>query len=244
MKPGIPVIMALLLLPLWGCQHEQPYGTETRLRLPRGTGREVWAVAPAIDLSGENLIDPLLQGDVLFREVQTVSGLTALPVNRAAQAYAALGIRQVQSQADADLVLSALGATGLLVPTVTIYDPYDPPKVGATLTLFRRSGKLQPPAKEGRTPRDLARDALPPPGSTLPVNFAPGTVQATGVFDAANGSIRAALADYAEGRYDPRGPAAEREYLLSADRYSGWVYFELLQDLIKNFHEATKASTP
>ncbi len=240
-RRGWRVVLVGLLL-LAGCSHEKPYGVEARLRLPAGSGREVWAVAPAIDLSGENLIDPLLQGDSLFRELQTVLGLTALPVNRAAQVYAALGIRQVQSQADADLVLSNLGATGLVVPTITLYDPYDPPKVGATLTLFRRSAKLQPPARSDATPREQARDALPPPGSTLPVNFAPGTVQATGVFDAANGSVRVALAEYADGRYDPRGPAAEREYLLDVDRYTGWVYYELLHDLVKNWRDATKAA--
>ena len=238
-------ILLPLLLAVIGCADPViPYGQEDRLSLPRGTAGEVWAVAPALDLSGENQIDPLLQADILFRELQTVKYVTALPVNRAAEVYAALGIRQVQSQTDADLVLGALGATGLVVPTITIYDPYDPPKVGATLTLFRRSVGFGPTT--GQNARDAAAAGVPAEGSGLPAGsaagFAPGTVQATGVFDATNGSIRAAVFEYAYGRYDPYAASARREYLLSADRYCGWVYNELLGDLIKHWRAATAAS--
>src|SRR3954453_12745490 len=54
---GIAFVATLLLA---GCNHHEPqYGTEIQLAMP-GLKRQVWAVAPTIDLSGEN-VDPLLQ---------------------------------------------------------------------------------------------------------------------------------------------------------------------------------------
>jgi len=52
------------------------------------------------------------------------------------------------------------------------------------------------------------------------------------MFDAANGSVRELLADYAAGRNDPAGPLGQREYILNMDRYCGFVYHELIRDLM------------
>jgi len=46
---------ALLAVAIVGCaEHEPKYGTETQLALP-GTKRQVWAVAPAVNLSGQRV---------------------------------------------------------------------------------------------------------------------------------------------------------------------------------------------
>ena len=50
--------------------------------------------------------------------------------------------------------------------------------------------------------------------------------------NAANGSVRQRLHDYAAGRHDPVGPLGEREYLVSMDRYQGFVYHELIGQLL------------
>ena len=47
-----------------------------------------------------------------------------------------------------------------------------------------------------------------------------------------NGSVREKLTDYADGRQDPVGPLGKREYLLNMDRYCGFVYHELIRDLL------------
>src|SRR5256885_5949186 len=104
------------------CAQKDPeYGREFVQSLPPHR-REVWAVAPAINLSGQREVDPLLQADLLYQQVQQVRGLTVVPVNRVVEVYAGLGIEQVQSAEQASLVCDLLGCDALLVPTVTAFD--------------------------------------------------------------------------------------------------------------------------
>ena len=79
---------------------------------------------------------------------------------------------------------------------------------------------------------ELSRAATPPPGAALPPAQLAGFKQSVGMFDAANGSVREKLTDYADGRNDPVGPLGKREYLLNMDRYCGFVYHELIRDLL------------
>lgn len=218
---------ALLSLAAGGCREKAPvYGVEEFNRLEQR--REVWAIAPALDLSGQREVDPLLQADIAYQQLQHVRGLTVVPVNRVAEVYATLGIDRVQSAEQAALVCDLLGCEALVVPTVTAYDPYNPPKFGASLQLFRK------PRSYGRSeqidPRALSRAAAPPPDASLP--RAAEFQQSVGMFDAANGSVREALFRYAQGRNDPVGPLGAKEYLVSMERYCGFVYHELIGDLL------------
>jgi hypothetical protein len=218
----------LLVAPAVGCQPAtKPYGTETQIYLP-GKARQVWAVAPAVNLSGQT-VDPLIQADDLFQQLQQVHGLTVIPVNRVAEIFAALHIAKVQSPEQAALICEQLGCDGLVVPTITIFDPYDPPKLGAALQIFEK-GKIAIPPNV--YVHELSRDATPPPTAVLPSAKDAGFKQAVGMFDATNGSVREKLLQYARGRDDPVGPLGEREYLLNMDRYSGFVYHELIRDLL------------
>ena len=213
------------------CTQKPPeYGREFVLSLPP-KHREVWAVAPAINLSGQHEVDPLLQADLLYQQVQQVRGLTVVPVNRVAEVYAGLGIEQVQSAEQAALVCDLLGCDALLVPTVSAFDPYDPPKLGASLHLFAKPGNFARPANVD--PRELVRRAAPPRDESMPDPRDAQFLQAVGMFDAANGTTRDALAAYASGRHDPLGPMGPKEYLASMDRYCGFVYAELTADLLK-----------
>jgi len=56
--------------------------------------------------------------------------------------------------------------------------------------------------------------------------------QAVGMFDSMDGTVRKNILIFANGRSDPNGPMAEREYFLSMDRYTGFVYHELIADLL------------
>ena len=227
------ILCPVALAAFAGCAPKDPaYGTEYIRRLPRD-GRAVWAVAPAINLSGQRGVDPLLQADLVYEQVQQVGGLTVVPVNRVVEVYAGLGIEQVQSAEQASLVCDLLGCDALLVPTITAFDPYDPPKLGASLHLFRKPGTYARPANVD--PRDLARAAAPPVEQSIPQDGA--FVQAVGMFDAANGSVREALFAYARGRNDPAGPMGAREYLVSMDRYCGFVYQSLTGDLLRSMRQ-------
>ena len=216
-------VAMLILLPLCGCYTDEPpkpYGVERPLVYP-GNRVAVWAVAPAINLSGHREVDPILQADLVFQEVQEVRGITGIPVNRVAQVYAGLGIRQVESPQQAAQVCDLLGADALVVPTVTAYDPYSPPKMAASLLLFRRTPNSALQAADQRDPAHAGN-----------VSALGEMKQAVGIFDASDGSVRAAMQAFAAGRSDPNGPMAEREYFLSMDAYTGFVYHSLIADLL------------
>ena len=223
--------IGLLITTISGCSGTKPYGTEKQVYLP-GEKRQIWAVAPAVNLSGQE-VDPLIQADDLYEQLQQVHGLTVIPVNRVAQVFAALKIARVQSQEQAMLVCEQLGCDALIVPTVTIYDPYDPPKMGASLQVFHKDkGK----AIESIDVRSLSRAATPPPGAPLPAASQVSFKQSVGMFDAANGTVRERLTSYAQGRNDPVGPLGQREYMVNMDRYSGFVYHELIVDLLRSIN--------
>ena len=182
--------MAALVLLGTGCTSKpKPYGAEVVSVLP-GTQPQVWAIAPAINLSGQREVDPLLQSDILYHKLQEVRGLTVIPVDRTIQVFAALRIEQVQSATQAAIVCEALGCDALVVPTITAYDPYDPPKWGGSLQMFRS-------ARMGGIPqvdvRELTRQAAPDPTLMPAGPMQNDFVQAIGMFDAANGTVREVL---------------------------------------------------
>jgi hypothetical protein len=196
------------------------YAKERPLEIP-ALRTEVWAVAPVINLSGQSAVDPLLQADVLYQQLQQVHGMTVVPVDRVIQTYAGLNIERVESPQQAAVVCDVLGVDALLVATVTQYDPYTPPKMAASLVLFRK-------------PRDFHRPVNDPQQGMGHLGaIKSGQIkQSVGMFDSADGTTRQALMSFAVGRSDPNGPMAEREYLLSMDSYSGFVYHQLIADLL------------
>jgi hypothetical protein len=227
---GYAALLALLLsVGAAGCSSGEPppYGVERPLYL-NGRTRQTWAVAPVIDLSGQHA-DPILQADNVYVQLQQVAGLNVIPVNRVVEVYQTLRIGQVQSEEQAALVCELLGADALCVVSVTVYDPYDPPKLGASMHLFRRNGSRS--RADSVDPRDLVRRASPPVNA--PAARDVGFAQVVGMYDASNGSTRAELLRYVAGRNDPVGPLKERAYLVEMDRYCGFVYYSLIEQLLR-----------
>jgi hypothetical protein len=194
-------------------------------------------VAPVENLSGQKGIDPLLQADLVYAQMQQVYGLTVIPVDRVVEVYTALHIVKVQTAEQASAVCDALDCDGLVVPTVTLFDPYDPPKLGATLQLFRHRRRAEAGDID---PADLARRAAPPTQVVPGLNPPPaGFLQSVGEFDASNGSVLQAVNQYAAGRSDPVGPMGTREYTADMDRFCSFGYHSLLRVLLKEV-EATR----
>jgi hypothetical protein len=225
-RPILRAAGLLLLAFACGCEEKPPqYGVERQLMLP---GRpQVWAVAPTLNLSGQQGVDPLLQSDLVYAQAQQVNNLTVIPVDRVVEVYTALHIDKVQSPDQAAAVCDALGADGLLIPTVTMFDPYDPPKLGASMQFFPHSRD----AMASVDLYELARRSTPPPGGPMPQSG--GFIQSVGQFDAENGSVRRAVEQYAAGRHDPSGPLGTREYLVDMDRFCSFAYHGLIRDLLK-----------
>lgn len=224
---GIIILLYVACL-MVGCA-EKPitYGREMPLELP-GAQRQIWAVAPVINLSGQPGVDPLLQADLLYQQLQTVKGLTVIPVDQVAKVYAANSLEKVETVEQARAVTEALGCDALIVGTVTQFDPYNPPKFGGSLVLFEKNGSIarQPPPD----PRALLRAGAPPEVTVLPTD--PQFLQSVGMYDAANGSVRDAVIDYATGRHEPTGPMGNQEYFRSMDRFCGFAYCSLVEQLL------------
>ena len=208
-------------------EHAPEYGFEnpTRLPFPR---RQTWAVAPMVNISGQRAADSILQADIVFQQLQQVDGVVAIPVNRTIEVMLGLRLDRIATEQQAQLICELLGCDGLVIPTISIYDPYAPPKLGAALQLFTRS-PVSLTKQANFNPRDYARQASAK-GSAPPVNGS--MLQVVGMFDAQNGSVRLALAQYTKGRNDPSGPMGEREYLMVMDRYCGFAWHLLIVDLI------------
>ena len=229
-----PGLMALTWLALaLGCSSQKPYGEEEQLFLP-GTHRQVWAVAPAINLSGQSQVDPLLQSDLVYQELQKVRGLTVIPVDRVVEVYASLKIDKVQSEKQAYDICRLLGCDGLVVPTVTAYDPYDPPKFGASIQLFVRPGTFDRLPK--LDPRALERSATATAPAAMPETH--NMAQVVEMYDASDGTVLEAVKAYAKGRTDPNKPLGVDEITVSMDRYCAFGYHELLSELLDNLDEA------
>ena len=223
----IPLTLALCWLA--GCSSSPEYGRETLTFAPRYGPRTI-AVAPAINLSGQSAPDPLLQADIVYQQMQAVRGVTVIPVNRVVQVCAGLGIRNIDSRDQAEAVCEALGADALVVPTITAFDPYDPPKMGASLQMFvskyrDQNGKLDV--------RALSRQPTEGPVQSLPKNA--DFIQAARLFDASAGSTRERIRLFASGRNDPTGPLGEREFYLNMDRYASFVWYELIDEVFDRF---------
>jgi hypothetical protein len=218
-----------------GCAawHDKPYGDEDQLSIP-GDHRQVWAIAPAINISGQGQIDPLLQSDLVYQELQKVHGVTVIPVDRVVEVYVSLKIDKIQNERQAYDICQALGCDGLVVPTVTAYDPYDPPKFGASLQLFTKPGTFaKMPLLD---PRALERAA-----TTVSLPKMPEThnmAQVVEIYDAADGTVRDQVSAYSQGRTDPNGPLGAEEITLSMDRFCAFGYHELLNELLDNLNEA------
>ena len=219
---------------LWigvGCAawHDKPYGEEQQMFLP-GMHRQVWAIAPAINISGESQIDPLLQSDLVYQEMQKIHGLTVIPVDRVVEVYVSLKIDKIQNERQANDICKALGCDGLVVPTVTAYDPYDPPKFGASLQLFTKPGTF------GRMPtidpHALEQSRRPPRCRRCRRRM--NMAQVVEIYDASDGSVRDEVLAYSRGRTDPNGPLGVNEITQSMDRYCAFGYHELLNELIEN----------
>src|SRR5438105_3225636 len=118
MRRSLIILSLLVMAATVGCAKTPQYGVEHTLRLPANRA-QVWAVAPALNLSGQREVDPLLQADLLFEQLQQIRGLTVIPVNRVAEVYAGLRIERIQSAEQASLVCDLLGCDALIVPSIT-----------------------------------------------------------------------------------------------------------------------------
>lgn len=204
-----------------------------RLSAPYGD-RQVWAVAPLRNESGSLHADGLKIADRLAQRLETVMGLDILPVNRVLAAMQSLQMQSVTSTEDAIRLRGVLGADGLVVGTVTAYDPYDPPKLGLTIELYvdpkRDSFRATDVRKLVRAATDEMSLPAMPHRPSQPVSVV------SGFYDASDPAVRQKLHRYAAQHtgQDEDDPAQGwRLYQIDMDLYTEFVTYLVSQRLLR-----------
>lgn len=223
------VLAGGVMLSLGGCEQPQriahtvaPYET-----------RQVFAVAPLRNESGSAYADGARLADKLTQRLALTRGLDTLPVNRVLAAMEALGMDRIADKGDAIRLRQTLGVDGLVVGTVTAYEPYNPPKLGMNLELYL-ADRLVWSGSELDT-RELSAAATDR-NSELPGGEAGRRqpVTALGAFyDAADPEVLDLLSAYAVERGpDGTGEMTLRRHLISIDLYSEFVSYQLTSRLL------------
>ncbi|HYD01253.1 MAG TPA: hypothetical protein VEB22_08510 [Phycisphaerales bacterium] len=235
MKHALPILSLFLLLCLTGCGGTpQPELTTPQVLVsPYQADRSqpLWAVAPLRNESGTSIADSMAVADELVARIQEVRGLAAVPMNRVIGAMRTTGLREINTPADARLLATALGVDGVVVGSITSWDPYDPPRIGLTLGLFGRGQTLVPSdaGPAGVDSRDLQRAAAERTISRF--DDRPLSV-IVAHFDARNHEVLMSVQQYAAGRTDYRAPLGWRSYTANMDQYTQFVAFQALDQLL------------
>jgi hypothetical protein len=220
------LLLMLCLCALLGCGQRLVHPTVLAAPYEQA---QLWAVAPFVNESGVPEVDTFRIADAFAQQVQGVAGLNALPVNRVILALRQLDLPAIRSPVDARTLMSVLGADGLIVGTVTAYDPYRPMTLGAAVELYVREDASDESGLDVRALSRAARAAEP----ITDRDRRGAAAQAAGVFHAANHEVLAELRDYAFGRSAPESAYGRDIYLVSMDMYAQFVSFRLIRDLLQ-----------
>jgi len=189
------------------------------------------AVAPLLNESGTTIAEKLAIADSIVNAIQGIEGLSAIPVNRTIAAMRSLGMHQVFEPDDALAIARLLGADGIIIGTLTAWQPYDPPEIGMSLALFASSDALWGRVSHGLDPRALsaAQSDYGLPDSW--VQGRPVSVLAE-FMDADDPRVKEAIERYAATRNDPPSALGARRYSASMKLYAKFVSHELVGKLL------------
>lgn len=232
----VRVLVACLavLAALGGCA--KPLARPIVLRAPYDTER-VWAIVPFANESGVSQVDVMAVADKFVSEVEGVEGLRCLPLNRTLAAMKSLGMTNVRDLQQAYTLMRTLQADGLVLGTVTDWDPYKPLRFGAAVEVISAGGPGQN--------RALDLNEL-----TMPTAETPGGAetaraeisQASRILDGRSNETLIELERYALGRSDPNSALGPKAYEIRIDlftRFGAWI---LTRDLLEQ--EAARLGVP
>lgn len=178
-------------------------------------GEALWAVAPLMNESGTTILELDEVSDAIVRAAQQIEGIRCLPLNRTLAEMRGLGMQSIGSPEEASALAARLGVNGLIVGTISDYDPYEPPTLGLSLVLetgesFVETGGLSLDGLRGGITGGSAGET----GSTA--RYAERPVASTSaVFDGRNHAVQMELRRFAEGRHEPGSARGWRTYLSS-----------------------------
>jgi hypothetical protein len=219
------VLATLLIAMLTSCQSSKRY--EPHLHASPYPGQQLWAVVPFSNESGVSIVDTARLADLFTEELQQVHGIDTMPVNRVILAMRQLNMPVVTTGGDAMSLIEALNVDGLIVGTVTAYDPYNPPTFGLAVQLFRP----QLVERSQLDPRGFSRQARGEIELGAMQDVHPAA-QAAGIFDARNENTRVWIDQYAMGRTPKDSAYGAEIYLVRMELYTKFVSYRLIGDLL------------
>ena len=226
---AILVVVGLAAVaPLAGCQ-QQKLSQPIVLKAPYLNER-VWAVVPFANESGVSGVDGAMVADRFVTEIEQVDGLRCLPLNRTLAAMKSLGMTGVRDLQQASTLMRTLQVDGLVLGSVTEWDPYKPLRFGAAVEVIS--------AGEGadRKPIDLKELTMPTAeskGGVATGKIAADVSQGSRVFDAKNHETLSELERYARGRFDPNSALGAQAYETRIDLYTRFGAYVLTRDLLE-----------
>jgi len=193
-------------------------------------GPRLFAVAVPLNESGTSLVNTVRVAERFTEELEQVHGLSTVPTSRVIAAMRALGIDAVTSPEQAKLLMRTLRADGLIVSSVTAWDPYPPPVIGMSAELILADVSVETPMDPRHVTMSVGASTEMPPR----VRTERATAQASGVFDGSNHATLKALAMYANGRAEPESAYGEDIYLVSIDSFMKFVGYEIVSELMSS----------
>ncbi len=223
-KPQDPLVMPRVLA--------APYAA--------ASGEVTWAVVPLRNESGVATVSGEAMGDKLVAAVEEVRGVRCVPLNRTLLAMRALEMDSVRSPADARKLAEVLGVDGVLVGSITAWDPYTP-VLGLSVALYARPG-----AALGQRPmlgpRDVSTQTTEARG---PASLSDGPLALVSEhLDSKNNSILLDVQAFGEGRQNGPSALGWRRYLESMDLYSEFAAYRVVDEIIRSEWIRVGASGP
>ena len=140
-----------------------------------------------------------------------------------------LGMEKISSPTDALTLADALGVDGVIVGSITQYDPYFPPRMGMAIQLYTREGPRSGLAFEEVDPGALARAGKPFELSRME-DLEP-QVSIVRIVDANQDDVKKRLKLYARDRSSDLEPYGWKKWT-TRQNYPRFVAHEIIGELL------------
>jgi len=191
-------------------------------------GERVWAVVPFANESGVSTVDGTVVADRFVSEIEQVDGIRCLPLNRTLAVMQQLGMTKLGDVRQVYTLMRAMQVDGIVIGTVTDWDPYKPLRFGAAVEVI--SASAGPDAK----PLDLkdltmptADDRAGAEGSMVAIS------QASRLLDGRNNETLSELDRYGAGRADASSALGSRAYEQRIELFVRFGAYLLVRDLLE-----------
>lgn len=193
-------------------------------------GEVLWAVVPLRNESGTSEAEHGVISDKVVSAAEEIRGVRCLPLNRTLEALRALKMGRPTSPADLRLLAQTMGVDGLLVGSITAYDPYTP-IVGLSLALYARDRGAPEQTLDVRKLSSSPAET----GISGRSRFSERPVAVySEMLDAKNNQVLMDLKNYAAGRHDEGSAFGWKRYAASMDLYTEFAASRAVDGLIQS----------